>query len=205
MASTSAADHWDGIYGSKDASTLSWYQDVPATSLHLISAAGLGPDDRVIDVGAGASVLADSLVRMGYSSVVLTDISMAALALTRQRIADAVDYVVSDVLDLDLGPALLWHDRAVFHFLTHPAEQRRYAAVMARHVSPGGYAIVATFALDGGEMCSGLPVTRYSSETLAQSFEPEFSLVESCREKHTTPDGSIQPFTFVLLRRNSQP
>ena len=199
------ATHWDEVYATKPAASVSWYQSVPAMSLRLMAASGLQLGETILDVGAGASVLADELVKLGHTRLVLADISAEGLNVTRQRLGDAVEYVVSDVLDLDSDPAAMWHDRAVFHFLTDQDDQLRYREVMARHVVPQGHAIVATFAADGPERCSGLPVARYSPEALAESFGPHFSLVESGREEHVTPSGSVQPFSFVLLRRDSQP
>ena len=204
MGST-LAKHWDEVYTTKSSFGVSWYQPTPTMSLRLIAMAAPESDDPIVDVGAGASFLADELVRLGHTSVVLADISSGGLSLARQRLGDSVAYVVGDVADLDVGPVALWHDRAVFHFLTDPDERDRYRAAMERHVRARGHAVIATFAADGPESCSGLPTQRYSPEALAAAFSPAFELVESGREIHHTPSGSAQPFTYVLLRRDSQP
>ncbi len=202
---TNLKDHWDGVYSAKPADQVTWYQEVPVTSLALVSAAGLEPEDRVLDVGAGASTLVDQLLAIGHKDVVLADISAVALGATQERLGEqpAVSFELGDLFDLEIGQVAMWHDRAVFHFLTDLGERRRYKEVMARHVRPGGYAVVATFASDGPEKCSGLPVTRHSAREIAEFFGPEFSLVESRREIHATPWGGEQPFSFALLKKGS--
>ena len=175
-------------------------------SIDLISSSGLDKSGRIADVGAGASTLADDLVTRGYTSVVLVDISAAALELTSQRLAGSgagVEYVVGDIFAADVGLVDLWHDRALFHFLTDPNDRARYVDAMFRHVRPGGYAVVATFAEDGPESCSGLPTLRYPVEELAACFAPRFSLVTSRREVHTKPAGGDQPFNYALMQRRS--
>ncbi len=201
------AAHWNGVYSTKAVDQVSWYQEVPVTSLELIAAAGCVAGDRVVDVGAGAATLVDHLLEIGHTDVVLVDISATGLAATKQRLGEhpAVRYVVGDLFDLDIGPVDMWHDRAVFHFLGAPADRRRYRAVMAHHVRPGGHSIVATFAPDGPEQCSGLPVARHSAAEMAAAFSPEFALAASRRVVHVTPWGGEQPFSFALLRRQSAP
>ena len=165
------------------------------------------PPARIIDVGAGSSTLVDELLDRGFGDISLVDVSGAALAATRARLGEpsGVEYLVGDALSLDTEPVDLWHDRAAFHFLVDSGDKSRYAAVMARHVRPGGYAVLATFAADGPEQCSGLPVSRYSPEALERLFTPEFRLVAARRDIHTTPSGAEQPFTWVLLRRAGEP
>jgi len=204
---TNLTGHWDNVYSSKPPDEVTWYQEVPVTSLDLMSAANLGAEDRVVDVGAGAATLVDHLLGLGHSDVVLIDISTVALDVTRQRLGErtGVRYVAGNLLDLDIGQVDMWHDRAVFHFLADTEERDRYRAVMARHVRPGGHAIIATFASDGPEQCSGLAVTRHSPLEMADFFDPEFSLVDSRREIHVAPWGGEQPFSFALLRRAASP
>lgn len=204
---TAPTDHWNNIYSTKSADELSWYQEVPAVSLDLMAAADLEVGHRVVDVGAGASTLADHLLGLGHTDVVLVDLAAAGLAATQQRLGDqaALQCVVGDLFDLEIEPVDMWHDRAVFHFLTDPQDQLRYKAVMANHVRPGGHSIVATFAPDGPPQCSGLPVTRYSAIEVADAFGPEFMLVDSRQSAHVTPWGGEQSFTFVLLRREASP
>lgn len=198
------AEHWDGVYTSKPETTMSWYQRSASVSLDLIGKANLGADARVVDVGAGASTLVDDLLALGTENVVLVDVSEQALAITRSRLGavSGVEYVTTSVLELDIGPVALWHDRALFHFLQDGADRRRYVEVAAKHVVAGGYAIVAAFAQDGPTYCSGLPTARYSDEQLAAEFAPHFSLVTARHEVHHTPDGREQNFTYVLLQRH---
>ncbi len=197
-------EHWEAVYRDKPDAGLSWRQEDPALSFSLALRLA-GPADAVVDIGAGESALAGRLARAGYGAVTALDISASAIERARARAgggADAVRWVVGDVLAApDLGAAALWHDRAVFHFLTDEQDRRRYAALAAQTVIPGGHAVIAAFALDGPERCSGLPVRRYSAEALAKEFAPAFELVSSERETHTTPWGKDQPFTYAVLRR----
>lgn len=197
------AAHWDDVYAGRGHTSVSWFQDHPADSLDLIGKAGLQPDERILDVGAGASHLADALIAQGHRSLVLADISAHALAVTKQRLAGLGDvkYLVGDVLKLALPEVSLWHDRALFHFLTTNAKRAIYRRQAVRCVRPGGYMVIATFAADGPERCSGLSVTRYSPVGLAGEFGPEFAPLASRRVTHVTPAGQEQAFTYCLLQR----
>jgi 2-polyprenyl-3-methyl-5-hydroxy-6-metoxy-1,4-benzoquinol methylase len=160
----------------------------------------------MVDVGGGASVLVDALLDHGFTDVTVLDLSDAALKVSQARLGEraaGVRWLQQSVLDADLptGEVSVWHDRAVFHFMTTPAQRQAYYDSMASAVRPGGHAIVATFAEDGPTKCSGLPVVRYTAEELAAAFSPAFSLVSSERELHTTPGGSTQSFTVCHLRR----
>ena len=194
--------HWDGIYGAKATDEMSWTRERPDTSLRLIGPRG----DRtsVIDVGAGVATLADHLLDDGWTRIVLLDLSPTALEAVCCRLADRcvdVELVTGDVLAFTTpDPVDVWHDRAVFHFL-HGEERSRYVATAAGTVRPGGLLVVATFADDGPEQCSGLPTSRYSPADLAEVFAPEFELVTSEREVHITPWGTEQPFTWAVLCR----
>jgi SAM-dependent methyltransferase len=201
----STAEHWDQIYSTKAPTTVSWYQDSPVVALQLMAEAGIGSDRRVVDVGAGASRLADELFNSGFDSLVLADVSHEALAHIKQRLAEsaAVTYVVGDVRDLDVGAVDVWHDRAVFHFLTDAEDRGRYRESVARNLAAGGHAIIATFAPDGPEYCSGLSTARYSAQELSAQFAGLLSPVTSRREVHVTPDGREQAFTYVLLVRDA--
>ena len=196
-----SATHWDGVFRTKPADGVSWHQAEPATSLRLL-AAYAPPPAAVLDVGAGAGTLPDRLLAGGWPDVTVLDVAPSALALVRDRLGDAVSYVVADVTtwrpERTYGA---WHDRAVFHFVTDPAARDAYAAVVAAAVAPGGVAVVATFAPDGPESCSGLPVTRYDADGLAAAFGEAFAPEHSEREEHVTPWGAVQPFTWVVLRR----
>ncbi|MGH9402254.1 MAG: class I SAM-dependent methyltransferase [Terriglobia bacterium] len=194
--------HWESIYASKSDGDLSWTQPEPRLSLSLIEE--VCPRGRIVDVGGGTSSLATRLLDAGYTVAVL-DISEAALSHARMRVGsrgDEVRWIAADVTaSPDLGTFDVWHDRAVFHFLTGPADRAAYVARMARTVSQGGHVVIATFALDGPEKCSGLEVCRYDGRTLADTVGKEFSLLKSERELHLTPPGKVQPFQYSLFRR----
>ncbi len=194
--------HWESVYTSKSDAELSWTQAEPATSLELIAEACSA--DSVIDVGGGTSPLAERLLDEGYAVTVL-DISQAAIDRARKRLgtrASEVDWMVADVTaGPDLGTFDVWHDRAVFHFLTASEDRAAYAALLARTVPVGGHAVIATFALDGPEKCSGLEVRRYDGSTLAAELGPRFRLLKSVPELHRTPWNAPQSFQYSLFKR----
>ena len=194
--------HWENVYTSKSDEELSWTQAEPATSLALIAEACSA--DSVIDVGGGTSLLAERLLDQGYAVTVL-DISQAAIDRARKRLgarASEVGWLVADVTaSPDLGTFDVWHDRAVFHFLTAPADRAVYAELLARTVAVGGHAIIATFALDGPEKCSGLEVRRYDGNSLAAELGPRFRLMKSVPEMHRTPWNAPQSFQYSLFKR----
>ena len=193
---------WDSAYSAKNESERSWTQSIPVESLTIIDSFGLPTDTPVIDIGGGASYLVDNLVSRGFTDVTLLDISPAALAESRSRNGDAVTYVSADITGWQpVRTYGLWHDRAVFHFLTTREEQAEYHRALASGTHPGSHLIVATFAPDGPEMCSGLPVRRWSVEQLAESFGAHYAVRSWSRVEHTTPWGSVQPFTFVHFQR----
>lgn len=197
--------HWDSIYSAKTPIELSWYQAHPETSLRLIAASGIGKDAALIDIGGGASLLVDKLVDAGYGKVTVLDISAAAIKAAQARLgvrAGAVRWLAQDVTAFAPGEKYaLWHDRAVFHFLTEAAERRAYLDAAASALEPGGQMIIATFALDGPEKCSGLPVVRYDAASLAREAGEYFELLESCGETHVTPGGGQQSFNYCRFRR----
>lgn len=197
--------HWDDVYRTKGPEQVSWFQAEARLSRALIERSAPDRSARIVDVGAGASLLATELLSAGYHHLTIVDLSAAALALAQQRLgaaSAAVTWRVGDVLDLDFAPAAfdVWHDRAVFHFLTQPEERTRYVAQVRHAVAPGGHVLVATFAEDGPLRCSGLEVARYSPTALHQQFGPDFELIASERELHTTPAGAQQAFTYCLCR-----
>jgi SAM-dependent methyltransferase len=198
--------HWETIYQTKDVHSVSWFQTEARESLDLIT--GFAPDRTapIIDVGGGASVLVDDLLAAGYSDVTVLDVSETALEISRHRLGEAaakVKWIAADVRDAPLGDGAyaVWHDRAVFHFLTDDADRQAYVAQVERTVRPGGYVLVATFAEDGPATCSGLPVVRYSTESLHSEFGPSFRIVASAHEDHHTPAGREQSFLYCLCRR----
>ena len=197
--------HWQGVYQTKEETAVSWFQEVPETSVRLIRAADMGPDARIIDVGGGASRLVDALIEVGFTRVAVLDIAEAALAKTRNRLGERaarVQWLAADITRwTQPGQFDIWHDRAVFHFLTEPSDRAAYASVMAEAVATGGQAIIATFAVDGPEMCSGLPVRRYDADNLAAQFAPHFRMLDHETESHRTPSGKLQRFQFCRLAR----
>lgn len=197
--------HWETVYRTKRADELSWFQREPAISLALIRRAAPETSARIIDVGGGASRLVDELFRAGYSDVTVLDLSSTALSQARARLGGAaarVHWLEADVLNARLPEAGfdLWHDRAVFHFLTSPSDRDAYLAQVRRAVRSGGHVLVATFAEDGPTKCSGLPVARYSADALRDELGRAFQLVESTREQHVTPSGTRQSFVYCLCR-----
>ena len=200
------AEHWESVYRTKSERDVSWFEAVPEISLALVEAAGLSADTCVIDVGGGDSRLVDALVARGCRCLTVLDISSEALRRARHRIAEpsasVVQWIEADVTgDWSCAPVDIWHDRAVFHFLVEPEQRRRYVAHLQQTLKAGGAAVIATFALDGPEKCSGLPVARYSPETLAAELGSEFVLVESRRHAHVTPWGAAQSFQYSRFRR----
>lgn len=199
--------HWDKVYATKGEAEVSWFQDRPTISLDMIRAAN--PDHRaaIIDVGGGASRLVDALLQDGYRDVTVLDLSANALDAAKKRIgaaASKVDWIVADATAW--RPAKthdVWHDRAAFHFLTDPYDRAAYVERLRAAIAPGGHIIIATFAPDGPEKCSGLPVQRHDSASLAAELGPEFELVETRSEVHHTPWNSTQAFQFSRFRRRS--
>jgi SAM-dependent methyltransferase len=199
------SDHWDKVYREKPPERLSWHQDSPQASLDVLDRLGIGPAAAVIDIGGGISTLVDELLKRGWQDVSVLDISEAALANARQRLGARADQVKWHAADITAwSPERqydLWHDRAVFHFLTAPDQRAAYGAALRRALAPGGKLVIATFALDGPEKCSGLPVTRYDARALAAAFGPEFRLIESWTADHTTPWGDRQSFQWCVFDR----
>ncbi|MDA8232585.1 MAG: methyltransferase domain-containing protein [Magnetospirillum sp.] len=197
--------HWQNVYATKRDDEVSWFQTRPDTSLDLLLRARPGAGTPVIDVGGGASRLIDHLLDLGYSDLTVLDIAEAALATARARIGEAaarVAWVAADVTAWSPPRAFgLWHDRAVFHFLVDESDRRAYAATMASAVTAGGQAIIGTFALDGPERCSNLPIRRYDAAGLAAEFAPHFRPVEDLAADHVTPAGKTQKFQFCRLLR----
>lgn len=199
-------EHWEQVYVTKSTDTVSWFQEHAARSLEIIRATGVGRDAGIIDVGGGASTLADDLLAEGYSDLTVLDLSHAALDAARKRLGDKasqVRWIEADITSVELPPRRydIWHDRAVFHFLTEPAQREAYVHTVFRSVKPGGHVIVATFAEDGPEQCSGLPVMRYRPDELHDQFGAAFALVKHSKEAHHTPAGKVQQFVYCYCRR----
>jgi SAM-dependent methyltransferase len=204
MATASTAELWNGRYTNVGSKAVSWFQEVPEPSLRLITSADPAKDAPIVDVGGGASFLADKLVGAGFSDVTVVDLSEAALKEMAARLPpDAgVQRICTDLREWEPARTYsLWHDRATFHFLTAPADQERYWDMVRKHLAPGGVLVVGTFAEDGPTACSGLPITRYSSEELVARMGEGFAVLTTERHEHHTPSGSMQPFTWVIARR----
>jgi trans-aconitate methyltransferase len=203
----SNTDHWNTVYSKKAEAELSWHQDDPSVSLDLMAKAGLTTSTSVIDIGAGTSRLVDRLLDIGLNDLAALDLSESALAATRARLGEresSVKWIVGDVTTWEPTQTYdIWHDRAVFHFLVHSVDQNAYIQRLMRSVGPGGHAIIATFALDGPEKCSGFPVARYSPASLAATLGKEFTLVTHQFHLHQTPWGQPQSFQYSLFRKES--
>jgi 2-polyprenyl-3-methyl-5-hydroxy-6-metoxy-1,4-benzoquinol methylase len=198
--------HWETIYRTKDVHQVSWFQAEARRSLELITRICPDRSAPIIDVGAGASVLVDNLLAAGFQNLSVLDLSEAALEISRERLGSdstKVEWMRADVLraQFDESTYAVWHDRAVFHFLTDATDRHTYVEQVRRAVRPSGHVLVATFAEDGPEYCSGLPVVRYSAEGLHSEFGTDFLLVRSEHEDHRTPGGTEQSFLYCLCRR----
>lgn len=200
--------HWQSVYATKAEREVSWFQDDAQPSLALIEQIA-SPSSSVIDVGGGASRLADALIELGFQDLTILDLSSAALAAAKERIgqgAKRVKWIVADITTWEPSRTYdVWHDRATFHFMVAEPDRAAYLSRLTRALNPGGYAIVATFALDGPEQCSGLPVRRYDADALAQTLSAGFQLISSRRQEHVTPRGVAQPFQFSVFRRVPHP
>lgn len=197
--------YWERVYTEKTIDSVSWFQNYPTLSLQLITHCGIARDAAVIDVGGGASRLVDTLVAEGYARVAVLDIASTALAHAKQRLGERaadVEWFEHDVTTfVPPHPFMLWHDRAVFHFLTDATARTRYLDVLARAVPLGGHVIIATFAPEGPEQCSGLVVERYDEGKIVPYFAPRFALVEKVSELHRTPALKDQQFNYFRFCR----
>ena len=197
--------HWNEVYATKSADKVSWFQPRAEMSMRMIEAAGATQDSAIIDIGGGSSVLIDHLLDAGYVDVTTLDISERALIGSKDRLgphAAEVHWIVGDVLAWSPARAYdVWHDRAVFHFLTGERDRAAYRATLLKGLRQQGALILGTFAEHGPERCSGLPVHRWSADALAAELGSEFRLIESLREDHRTPWGAVQPFTWARFER----
>jgi trans-aconitate methyltransferase len=205
MSKASTKDHWETVYTTKAETDVSWFQDSPSPSLELIERLKPAKDARVVDIGGGASRLVDALLERGFRHVTVLDISQAALDLACLRLgrrASQARWIVDDVTQWEPSQRFdIWHDRAAFHFLVEPADRAAYVARLKQALKPGGHAIIATFAPDGPEKCSGLPVYRADADAVAKELGEGFVLVDSSRHNHVTPNNSSQRFQFSVFQR----
>jgi len=198
--------HWEHIYETKAPTRVSWYQEHAQFSLQYILSAGIQKTDHIIDVGGGASTLVEDLLADGFEHITILDISATALKLACERLgnrAASVNWIEADITqaELPLHTFDVWHDRAVFHFLTQDSDRQHYVNTVRHAVRPGGHVIVATFALDGPDHCSGLEVVRYDPESLHDEFGDGFELKDSTKETHHTPFGTEQKFIYCYCRK----
>jgi SAM-dependent methyltransferase len=207
MQSESRQAHWQNVYAKKGENEVSWFQENPAPSLELIAQVGATSASAIIDIGGGASRLVDKLVERGFKDITVLDLSEAALEAAKGRLggrAAQVHWIVADATVWEPQKAYdIWHDRAAFHFLTEDRDRAAYVARLEGALKVGGYAVIAAFALDGPERCSGLPVVRYDPVSLGQTLGRAFQLVDTRRHAHATPWGSNQSFQFSVFRRGS--
>lgn len=196
--------HWENVYQTKVRDEVSWFCEHLDTSLKLITGTGVSMDAAIIDVGGGNSNLVDDLLKRGFTDVSVLDISSKAIADSKERLggkAQAVDWFVADITDIELPTKHfdVWHDRAVFHFLTGTDDRRKYVDLIKHSLKPGGHLIIASFSLDGPQKCSGLEVIRYSPESMLDEFGSGFTLVKSLSETHNTPFGTTQEFVYCYI------
>jgi len=205
MQSEGRQAHWETVYTEKGEDQVSWFQETPTPSLDLISKVGATPASAIVDIGGGASRLVDNLVKRGFGNVTVLDLSEAALAAAKARLGEhaaQVHWIVADATVWEPLKAYdIWHDRAAFHFLTKEHDRSAYVARLGRALKAGGYAIIATFALDGPERCSGLQVARYDPVSLGKTLGRAFELVDTRQHTHATPWDTEQSFQFSVFRR----
>ncbi len=200
--------HWERLYTTRPITHVGWYRPHLDTSLAFIQALDLPRSARILDVGGGASTLVDDLLALGFEAITVLDLSAAALDQARARLgerAERITWVTADITEVSLPAAAydLWHDRAVFHFLTAPEERARYLEQLRTALRPGGFVILATFAPEAPPTCSGLPVVRYDLDTLVRTIGPGFRLVRHGREHHVTPGGVEQPYLYACFQRDA--
>ena len=192
--------HWGDVYQEKSPSEVSWYQKEPKLSLELIRRTNVATNDAIIDVGGGASVLVDYLSKECYTNLTVLDISENAIAISKKRLGDrakSIEWIVSDITQFDTSQKFsLWHDRALFHFLTDPSDRKSYVKALKNALIPEGHLIIATFAIGGPENCSGLEIVQYDSEKMIAELGEDFELVEERNEVHITPANKEQEFIY---------
>ena len=198
--------HWENVYTTKPPDQVSWYREHLDNSLKMILQANVGKDAAIIDVGGGSSTLVDDLLDHGFADVSVLDISGTAIAKSKQRLGSRsyrVNWIEADITEVTLSEEHfdVWHDRAVFHFLTDAEDRRKYVELVVRTLKPGGHIIVASFGLEGPDKCSGLDVVRYSPESMHDEFGDDFKLMRSLEETHKTPFGTTQEFVYCYCRK----
>jgi 2-polyprenyl-3-methyl-5-hydroxy-6-metoxy-1,4-benzoquinol methylase len=200
-------EHWEKVYETKPTDSVSWFQEHALLSLRLIRNTGVVLSAPIIDVGGGASMLVDDLIAEGYLNLTVLDLSSAAIDATRKRLgsdrSEDVHWLVADILEIELAVHAyeVWHDRAVFHFLTEKEDRQKYVHAAIKALRPGGCLIIATFSENGPVQCSGLQAVRYSADELHAEFGDSFALVRHEKESHETPSGGIQEFVYCCFQK----
>ena len=200
--------HWDSAYSNNDITKLGWYEASPEPSLQLIQECELPKDARILNVGVGASTLIDEILTLGYTNVIASDISDAALGKLQTRIGskkDAVQWIVDDLTNpttlSEIDPIDLWHDRAVLHFFTEEKDQNTYFSLLKKLVKNNGFVLISTFNTDGALKCSGLDVHRYNKEMLVDKLGENFKLVDHFNYTYTMPSGDTRPYIYTIFKR----
>ena len=195
--------HWENIYQTKNIDGVSWYQETPYESIELIKKFSTTDSDMIIDIGCGKSFLADNLLKLNYKNITLVDISLNALEEVKERLNnESLNFIETDVLNLKLKQTFdIWHDRAVFHFITDEESVEKYISLCNEYIGEGGKLIIGTFAEDGPLKCSGLEIKRYSVENLKELFKENFEFIEGFKKLHCTPFDTQQSFTFCVFRK----
>ena len=197
--------HWENIYQTKNIDGVSWYQETPYESIELIKKFSITDSDMIIDIGCGKSFLADNLLKLNYKNITLVDISLNALKEVKDRLNNkSLNFIETDILNLKLEQTFdIWHDRAVFHFITNKKRVEKYISLCNEYIAEGGKLIIGTFAEDGPLKCSGLEIKRYSTENLKDLFKENFEFIEGFKKLHCTPFDTQQSFTFCVFRKVS--
>jgi len=195
--------HWENIYQKKEIDGVSWYQEIPSESLQLIKKYSISNSDKIIDIGCGKSFLADNLLKLNYTNISLIDISSNALKEVKERLKNkSLNFIETDILNFNSNDKYdIWHDRAVFHFITDREGIKKYISLCSEYINKEGILIIGTFAEDGPLKCSGLEIKRYSVEQISDLFEESFELVENFKMLHKTPFDTEQSFSFCVLRK----
>ena len=195
--------HWENIYQKKEIDGVSWYQKVPVESLQLIKKYSISNSDKIIDIGCGKSFLADNLLELNYTNISLVDISSNALKEVKERLQNkSLNFIETDILNFNSNDKYdIWHDRAVFHFITNPEGIEKYISLCNKYINNHGILIIGAFAEDGPLKCSGLEIKRYSVDQISGLFKETFELVESFKMLHKTPFDTEQSFSFCVLRK----
>lgn len=207
MSDANRKAHWETVYTTKGENEVSWFQDSPTISLELIDLVSPAKGAAIIDIGGGASRLVDNLIARGFERVAVLDLSQAALEVAKARLgkrANQAQWIAADVTEWHITQTFdIWHDRAAFHFLVDAADRAAYIARLKEAIPPGGHVIIGSFAIDGPEKCSGLPVNRYDATSLSRELGEGFALIHTRRHDHATPWKSEQRFQFSVFRRTS--